>query len=234
MDPEDMPFVMSSGVIPDILMSPLGLTSRMTVGKIIEAITGKAVVASGNWNIGVDEQRLDNSSDTLLNEVQEILKQHGFNPNGTEVFLDGKTGRRFAVPIMTGFLTYVKLNHMVKKKAHARSVGPIQPLTRQPTEGKKRHGGLRVGAMEIECMAAHAATAVLQEKTFTTSDPFKVHICTRCGIIAATNLALPYYYCYQCSSHEPTREIKLSYSTKTMVQELYCTGIDIRLGVPPL
>lgn len=226
-DPENMPFSASTGMIPDVIMSPIGFTSRMTIGKLIEAISGKAVCVSADFDVGVDSQCFEDTAEAHVQKACELLRKHGYADDGTELFIDGITGEMIKARVMSGVVSYVKLNHMVSKKTHARSTGPIHLLTRQPNEGRRQNGGLRFGPMEVECTVAHSASEVLRERTFTTSDRYEAPICGRCGFICDANQCLGTRFCRVCKDSTYVRMVSLPYTTKLMCQELNATGVKI-------
>lgn len=225
---------MSTGEIPDIVMSPLGFTSRMTIGKLIEAITGKAVCVAADTSIGIDSQSFAESSSEFMDRIYDILRENGYTDNGSETFVDGITGRTIQARVMTGVVSYMKLNHMVSKKTHARSTGPIHLLTRQPNEGRRQNGGLRFGPMEVECVVAHSASEILRERTFTTSDRYEAPICKKCGYICDANPHLGTFHCRVCQDSEHVRMVSLPYTTKLMCQELNATGVKIAFRLDDL
>jgi DNA-directed RNA polymerase beta subunit len=118
---EDMPFSMVSGMTPDIIASPLSLTSRMTMSSLLEQITGKAVAISGDLELGIDHQDYHNSNKLHIKRVEEVLSNHGFCSDGTEIMMDGKTGRELHGRVTTGVINYNRLLHLAKKKIHARA-----------------------------------------------------------------------------------------------------------------
>ena len=228
--PENMPFSVVTGVAPDICMSPLGLTSRMTMGVLLEAILGKAVCLSSDIQLGIDEQDLHKSYAGNIQTLQKILHRHGFHHSGKEKYRDGTTGKLMTAQVMTGCMTYVKLNHLVRKKGQARSTGPIQMLNRQPTEGIARNGGLRLGTMEMECLTAHGGAEIIRERTFTTSDAYHTMYCTKCGHLSESNTSIKYLFCRTCQSPTHIRNLPIAYSTKLMMQELSANGIKVLLS----
>jgi DNA-directed RNA polymerase III subunit RPC2 len=141
---EDLPFN-EQGIVPDMVMNPHGLPSRMTVGKMIELIAGKAGVMDGVRRYG------SAFGGDPVSQCSAALVQAGFHYAGKEYLTSGITGAPLRSYIFFGPIYYQKLKHMVLDKMHARARGPRASLTRQPTEGRSRDGGLRLGEMERDC-----------------------------------------------------------------------------------
>ncbi|MBN1646010.1 DNA-directed RNA polymerase subunit B'', partial [Candidatus Woesearchaeota archaeon] len=144
----DVPFSVS-GVRPDIIFSPHGVPSRMTVSHLIELLSGKVGSLSG--------RRIDGTifDGELEVDIRKELLDMGFKQNGSETMYNGMTGEMLEAKIFLGNMYYLKLKHMVANKIHSRARGPIQLLTRQPTEGRAKEGGLRLGEMEKDTFVAH-------------------------------------------------------------------------------
>lgn len=138
---EDMPFN-DQGIAPDLIMNPHGFPSRMTVGKMIELVAGKSGLMDGRLKYGTA------FGGSKLADCSEILVRHGFSYCGKDMLTSGITGEPLQAYIFQGPVYYQKLKHMVMDKMHSRSRGPRAVLTRQPTEGRARDGGLRLGEME--------------------------------------------------------------------------------------
>ncbi|KAL0488000.1 DNA-directed RNA polymerase III subunit RPC2 [Acrasis kona] len=135
---EDMPYN-SQGMCPDMIMNPHGFPSRMTVGKMIELICGKAGVLEGKLGYGTA------FGGNKVKDISDDLVKNGFSYCGKDMLYSGITGEPLQAYIFFGPVFYQKLKHMVMDKMHARSRGPRAVLTRQPTEGRAHDGGLRFG-----------------------------------------------------------------------------------------
>jgi len=173
---EDMPFTRflqmcklvcstgRQGIVPDLIMNPHAIPSRMTIGQLIECVASKVAAATGNF---ADSTAFNKMS---VETVCDQLHRAGFQKQGNEVFTNGFTGRRMESPVFFGPTFYQRLKHMVDDKIHWRCHGQKQNLVRQPTEGRGRDGGGRFGEMERDCMISHGAAAFLKERLFRVSD----------------------------------------------------------------
>ncbi|CAR22698.1 DNA-directed RNA polymerase III core subunit RET1 [Lachancea thermotolerans CBS 6340] len=213
---EDLPFN-DQGVVPDIIMNPHGFPSRMTVGKMIELISGKAGVLNGSLEYGTC------FGGSKLENMSQILVNHGFNYSGKDMLYSGITGECLQAYIFFGPIYYQKLKHMVLDKMHARARGPRAVLTRQPTEGRSRDGGLRLGEMERDCVIAYGASQLLLERLMISSDAFEVDVCNKCGLMGYSG------WCTSCKGAENVIKMTIPYAAKLLFQELLSMNIAPRL-----
>ena len=213
---EDLPFN-DDGISPDIIMNPHGFPSRMTVGKMIELIAGKAGVLNGSLEYGTC------FGGSKLEDMSKILVDKGFSYSGKDMLYSGIHGECLQAYIFFGPIYYQKLKHMVMDKMHARSRGPRTVLSRQPTEGRSKDGGLRLGEMERDCVIAYGASQLLLERLMISSDAFDVDVCNNCGLMGYSS------WCNMCESSEYVIKMKIPYAAKLLFQELLSMNIAPRL-----
>ncbi|MEM3126686.1 MAG: DNA-directed RNA polymerase subunit B [Candidatus Woesearchaeota archaeon] len=216
MPKSDMPFS-ASGITPDVIFSPHSIPSRMTVSHVLELVAGKVGGLAGRYINGTIFETEPEE------KIRKELLELGFRENGTETMYNGITGEQLDAKIYIGNMYYLKLKHMVANKIHARARGPIQLLTRQPTEGRAKEGGLRLGEMEKDTFVAHGASLLLKERF--DSDRTIVPICESCGMIAIHDEYKNRSYCTVCGENVEISYVEMSYAFKLILDEFRSLGI---------
>ncbi|MCF7844618.1 MAG: DNA-directed RNA polymerase subunit beta [Kiritimatiellales bacterium] len=203
---EDMPFL-QDGTPVDIILNPLGVTSRMNIGQILETHMGWACAALG---IKVATPPLDGIH---IDIIEGFLKEANLPVSGKIQLYDGKSGEALAHETTVGMVYMIKLLHLVEDKIHARSVGPYSLVTQQPLGGKAQHGGQRFGEMEVWALEAYGAAHTLQEMLTIKSD----------DVIGRSKA-------YEAIvKGEPIRRPSIPESFNVLVKELQALGLKIDL-----
>jgi len=241
----DMPFT-KDGIRPDIIINPHAIPTRMTIGQLVEAITGKAGAQYGAFIDGT----AFNSKGLKVGRFGEMLTHVGYHSSGYELLYNGMTGEQIETEIFIGPTYYMRLKHMVKDKINYRDTGPRTALTRQPVEGRANDGGLRIGEMERDAVIAHGATNFLTESMMERSDKYYIAICNKTGMIAVYNPAKNLFLSpmadgplqYVGTTDRENIQIQniskfgrsfslvtVPYSFKLLIQELQCMNIQMRI-----
>lgn len=215
---ESLPWTID-GIVPDIIVNPHALPSRMTIAHLIETLAGKKAALDGEF---VDASPF---TGLTIDDIGEELKRHGFHPSGNEQMYSGYTGKPIQAKIFIGCIYYQRLKHMVDDKIHSRSRGRRNVLTGQPNEGRRFGGGLRVGEMEKDSFNSHGVPFVINERMCISSDAKKVAICPRCK--RKSNGCSK--FCNVCRSR--TREIIMPSAADLLIQELQSMCINVNLIV---
>ena len=219
---EDMPYS-KNGVVPDIIINPHAIPSRMTIAQLIECILGKSCVELGYCGDGTG------FNGTKIEDVIAILESCGHEGTGNEVLYNGISGEQMKTSIFMGPTYYQRLKHMSADKVHSRASGPIVSMTRQPAEGRISHGGLRFGEMERDCMIAHGSASFLKERLMDVSDKYSVFICNECNMIATGNPHKNIYECKKCRNYGNFTKVYIPYACKLLLQELTTMSIGPRI-----
>jgi ribosomal protein L37AE/L43A len=225
LDPENMPQT-ASGIIPDIIINPHCIPSRMTIAHLMETLMGRICSESGA--LGDGSPFTDVSVEGLCKTLRDDL---GLEPHSNEVLYCGTTGKQMATSIFMGPIFYQRLKHMVDDKQHSRSSGPLVMLTRQPAEGRARDGGLRFGEMERDCMISHGTTEFLKEIMMEKSDNFQCFVCKACGLIGQVNPKAGIFKCNSCENTTDFAQVRVPYAYKLFLQELESMSICSRIIV---
>ncbi|MCL4365535.1 DNA-directed RNA polymerase subunit B [Candidatus Marsarchaeota archaeon] len=213
--PEDMPFT-SDGIVPDLLLNPHSIPTRLTFGHLLEMLAGKAGAVDGNI---IDGTAFSEAGTDRITAYGETLKRHGFEAYGNEVLYDGITGMPFKSVLFNGVVYYNRLYHMVSNKIQVRSRGKVQILTHQPTEGKARQGALRFGEMERDALIGYGASLLLKERLLDQSDKTEVLICKNCGNLGYYDHIKKVQVCTVCKENSFV-PVEISYAFKVLLDEI--------------
>ena len=209
---EDMPFL-EDGTPLQIVLNPLGVPSRMNIGQVLEMHLGYAYRTLGLQQgkpIKIATSVFDGAED---DDIKDAFEQAGLRPDFKSVVYDGRTGDKFDNPVTVGVMYYLKLDHLVDDKIHARSTGPYSLVTQQPLGGKAQFGGQRFGEMEVWALEAYGAAYTLQEILTVKSDDIVGRVKTYEAIVKGENI--------------PKSGIPESF--KVLVKELQSLALDIRI-----
>jgi DNA-directed RNA polymerase II subunit RPB2 len=222
---KDMPYT-KDGIVPDIILNPHCIPSRMTIGQFLECLLSKKGAFEGKI---IDGTIFLGDFDSINNNA-EVIKhnENTFEKYGNEVLYNGYNGRQMECNIFIGPTYYQRLKQMVSDKIHARREGICQLLTKQPAEGRSRGGGSRIGEMERDSIIAHGISGFLKESFYERSDgkinayPYIVCINKKTGLIdSSINKSI--------DNEKEMSYIKIPYSFKLLIQELVSMNINLRL-----
>jgi DNA-directed RNA polymerase II subunit RPB2 len=219
---KDMPFT-KDGIRPDIIINPHAIPSRMTIGQLKETLLGKVLVNLGLFGDGTSFGELE------IKDISKELLKVGFEMNGNELLYNGLTGEQIKSDIFIGPVFYQRLKHMVNDKQHSRSIGPMVNFTHQPAEGRSRDGGLRFGEMERDAMVGHGASRFTRGRMYDSSDKYEVHVCRKCGMVAAYNDERSIHLCKTCDNRSDFALVQIPYACKLLFQELATMNIAPRI-----
>ena len=241
----DMPFT-RDGIIPDIIVNPHAIPSRMTVGHLVECITGKACAYIGCFG----DSTAFNNDGTKIGQFGRTLVNNGFHSSGNDILYNGMTGEQMESEIFFGINYYMRLKHMVKDKINYRAKGPRTALTRQTVSGRANDGGLRIGEMERDGIISHGATNFLTESMMERGDKYYMSVCNKTGMVAiynpSKNLFLspmvdgPIKFVGSIAENNLKVEnitkhgrsfsiVCIPYTLKLLIQELQCANVALRI-----
>jgi DNA-directed RNA polymerase II subunit RPB2 len=242
---QDMPFT-KDGIRPDLIINPHAIPTRMTIGQLVESITGKACVCYG----GFGDCTAFNNDGSKIKIFGEMLVDAGYHSSGNEVLYNGQTGEQIETEIFMGPTYYMRLKHMVKDKINYRASGPRTALTRQPVSGRANDGGLRIGEMERDSVISHGISEFLRESMMERGDKYQMAICNNTGTIAIYNQSKnlfmspladgPIKFVGSLDSKDTRIEnvtkfgrnfsiVSIPYSMKLLIQELQTMNVQMRL-----
>jgi DNA-directed RNA polymerase II subunit RPB2 len=232
----DMPRT-ESGLVPDMIMTPYGIVSRMTLGQIMEMICGKYGLKAGAVMDGTAFMNDGSPADAIGDRLEEL----GFERYGNEIMYNGATGHQIQTEIFMCPLYGMRLKHMTEDKWQARDKGRKEQRTHQPTGGRGNQGGLKIGEMDRDTILCHGIAGFVRESYMQRSDGAKFPICTGCGTIPIYNPKLGLEICTLCDGpveftgsnpsnieivpplKKPSSEIvqvEMPYATKLLDQEM--------------
>ena len=235
----DLPFT-ADGIVPDLIINPHALPSRMTVGQLLESALGLACAVEGEYADGTPFNGVNAAA------VSRALEAAGFSNYGNQVMFNGETGERITGTLFFGVTHYQRVKQMVDDKHHARARGPVHILTEQPVEGRAKDGGFRVGDMERDAMVSHGAAFVVEDRLLGQSDYAKIPICEKCSTVAMgrappDQCALVIGrnehsgYCMKCRAAGTVYKTPMPFAAKLFATELQATNVrvEFELDVNP-
>ena len=239
---EDMPYS-KDGIVPDIIINPHAIPSRMTLGQLVECVLGKCTSLIGFFADATPFTDVDN------NEIFNLLEKLNYNKHGDEILYSGLTGKQLPTKIFIGPTYYQRLKHMVKDKINARNDGAMTLKNRQPPAGRAIGGGLRIGEMERDAILAHGTMQFLKETMYDRSDAYETYISTYSGMTSIVNKNTNVSICQSTdgplefiengddmilknkNSYCDIVKVKIPYNTNMMLHECNAMGISMRLLV---
>ena len=226
---EDMPYT-ADGLVPDIIVNPHAIPSRMTVGQLNECLLAILCTITGERGDGTMFRG------TSLEYMCEQLEKHGYDRYGRVRLHNGFTGEPYEALVFLGPTYYQRLRHMACDKDHARARGPVHMLSRQPTEGRARDGGLRFGEMERDCLLAHGAAEFLKDRLLDNSDPSVLTVCDTCGLLAMpsaehTLVRNKRPVCKNCGAHAKVYDMHTPFAFRLLLQEMQGMGVGVRFTI---
>ena len=214
---EDMPHN-KDGLVPDIIVNPHAFPSRMTIAHLIECVLAKLCCLRGTYIDGTAFE------DNCIEDYYNMMEKYGYHKHGDEILYNGFTGDQIETEIFFGPTLYQRLKHMVKDKINYRGAnGPVELMTRQPTQGRANDGGLRIGEMETNAILGHGIASFIKESMTTRSDGYYKYVDGETGEDIVYNEAADYY----TSLH--ATKVTMPYSAKLLQQELQSLAISTRL-----
>ena len=206
----EMPFT-KDGIIPDIIINPHAIPTRMTINQLLEVILGKSACIGGYLGDATPFQNND------ISQFSDVLEGFNYERNGEEIMYSGINGEQIKTSIFIGPSYYQRLKIIVADKMHSRGRGEMNYLTKQPAAGRANNGGLRIGEMERDSIISHGISSFLNESVMERSDKYKVQIDNKNGLITYDDKI------------ESKRMVKLPHAMKLLIQELESMSIGARL-----
>jgi len=211
LEQEEMPFS-KDGIVPDIIINPHALPSRMTMNQLLECVLGKSASLGGFLGDATAFQNND------INDYANLMEKYDYQEWSNEVLYSGITGEQLKTSIFIGPTYYQRLKIMVADKMHSRGTGPLQSLTRQPAAGRSNNGGLRIGEMERDSILAHGLSGFLNESMMERADKYEFNVDRNTGLISKNK-----------EVSEEDVKVQMPYAMKMLLQEIQSMSIAPRL-----
>jgi len=193
MDAVDLPRT-ADGMVPDVIVNPHCIPSRMTIAQLLEQVFGKFGAQIG---AKMNSTSFMNDQDSFA-AIADALQQVGLQREGEEILYSGMTGKMFTSSVFMGPLYFMRLKHLTQDKQNSRGAGRKEIRTHQPTGGRGNEGGMRIGEMERDTLISHGVTSFLQESMMKRSDGASFWICNGCGTVPIYNEAQKLFLCPLC------------------------------------
>jgi len=228
----DMPCT-KDGIVPDIIINPHAIPSRMTIGQLIESIQGLICAHDGFITDATIFKPVD------AEQVCDELEKRGFSRAGDFTLYNGMTGLPMKTRIFMGPVYYQRLQRFAADEIYSISnSGPTSSMTRHPIGGRAHDGGQRMGEMEKDTIVAHGAANVIVEKLKNDCDRFAVYICRRCGQYATAiqrnkDGTFRKYVCNVCNDLADIAQVNTGWSNKLFMQEIQSLGVKLKFGLDP-
>lgn len=222
----DMPYT-ESGLVPDLIINPHSIPTRMALSQIIECGRGliaarKGCIADATCFLPVD-----------IGGIFEEIERAGVKYAGHQRMYSGMHGKAISVHIFIGPTSYQRLQKFIIDESYAMRTGPTLPLTRQPTDGKKREGGLRMGEMERDVQCAQGTMRTLFEKFYDDSDGIEIPFCRGCGNRAVVNTRAGIYKCKECGDDADIAMVASSFVANLFFNEASAMNIKLNFELAP-
>jgi DNA-directed RNA polymerase II subunit RPB2 len=222
----DMPYC-EDGLVPDLLVNPHSIPTRMAINQIIECCLGQLAVKKGSFLDGTNFTKID------IDWVVKELADHGIKYGGTKRMYNGETGCWMDTLIFVGPTAYQRLQKFVIDENYANQTGPLSAATQQPVAGKQNNGGLRLGEMEVWVLNAHGTIRAFQEKFYKDSDGTIIYICRNCGNRAIVNEKRNIYKCKHCASDADISAVQSSHVANLWFNEASAANVTMKFELDP-
>lgn len=235
---DEMPYT-KSGLVPDIIINPHSIPSRMIISQLKESIISKlnlykGVITDATVFTPINIMDIIRELDELMNDPKlkqcNISKDH-MDEFGNETFINPISGEELEAKIFICPAYYQRLQKFVVNSIYAISQGPTNSTTRQPLDGKNVSGGIRIGEMEKDVLLSHGATTTLMDKTTTDSDGFDLYICNNCGQPAIYNLQKKIYNCNVCQENANIKVVPSTWVYNLFNHEKQALGVGVEFGL---